>query len=143
MFAIRYTAVMVVIVALAVGFFVWKTSGTGAAETGDDVLSLDATKGFTDAYLTLKCTTSSQSTCWATDQSAGGGNDGKGAIKNDGTYTTYEISHPLNTGDVGHDYSLFGGSKVGLFLTLQVGSGAQGNTQWPQFRQYLEIPILP
>ena len=41
------------------------------------------------------------------------------------------------------DVSLAAGGKVGVFLTLQVGSGAQGNTQWPQFRQYLEIEIQP
>jgi len=118
-------------------------NGTGAAEVGDDVLSLDAVKGFTDAYLTLKCVNSSQSSCWATDVSGGGTADGSGAVKNDGTYTTYEIAHPLNTVDNLHDYSLSGGSKVGLFLTLQTGSGAAGNTQWPQFRRYLEIQIQP
>ena len=121
----------------------WTMSGTGTAETGDDVLSLDAVTGFVDAFLTLKCTNSSQSSCWATDPSAGGTKDGSGAFMNDGTYTTYELSHPLNTGDAGHDYSLVAGAKVGLFLTLQTGSGATGNTQWPGFRKYLEIPIVP
>lgn len=119
----------------------WTLSGAGAAQAGDDVLSLDAAKGFADGYLTEKCTTSSQSSCWSTDLSGGGAAEGSGALSNDGSYTTYEISHPLHTGDVGHDVSLSGGSRVGLFLTLQVGSGAQGNTQWPQFRQYLEIEI--
>jgi len=117
--------------------------GAGAAEAGDEVLSLDATKGFADAYLTLKCTTSSQSSCWETDPSDGGTRDGSGAFSNDGTYTTYEISHPLNTADDAHDFSLSAGSKVGLFLTLQTGSGATGNTQWPQFRKYLEIDVKP
>jgi hypothetical protein len=121
----------------------WNTNGTGAAETGDDVLSLDATNGFVDAFLTLKCANSSQSSCWATDVSGGGTNDGSGKLKNDGTYTTYEMSHPLNTADNVHDYSLVAGAKVGLFLTLQTGSGAAGNTQWPGFRNYKEITIVP
>jgi len=121
----------------------WKTSGTGAAEAGDDILSLDAAKGFTDAFLTLKCVNSSQSSCWATDVSDGGTADGSGAVANDGTYTTYEIAHPLNTADDAHDYSLSVASNVGLFLTLQTGSGATGNTQWPQFRRYQEILIQP
>jgi hypothetical protein len=121
----------------------WATTGAGAAEAGDDILSLDAAKGFTDAFLTLKCVNSSQSSCWASDVSDGGTADGSGAVANDGTYTTYEIAHPLNTVDDAHDYSLSVASKVGLFLTLQTGSGATGNTQWPQFRRYLEILIQP
>ena len=121
----------------------WTLSGAGAADEGDDVLSLDGTKGFTDAFLTLKCVNSSQSSCWATDLSAGGTADGGGAVANDGTYTTYEVAHPLNTTDDGHDFSLSVGENVGLFLTLQTGSGATGNTQWPQFRRYLQIQIQP
>ena len=121
----------------------WTTNASGAAETGDDILSLDAVTGFVDAFLTLKCTTSSQSSCWATDASAGGVNNGSGKSKNDGTYTTYEVSHPLNTSDDAHDFSLVAGGKVGLFLTLQTGSGAAGNTQWPGFRKFQEITIVP
>lgn len=117
--------------------------GTGAAQTGDDVLSLDAITGFKDAFLTQKCTNSSQSSCWSTDASDGATNDGIGAFKNDGVFTTYEVSHPLNTADNAHDYSLVAGAKVGLFLTLQTGSGATGNTQWPGFRKYQEIKIEP
>jgi hypothetical protein len=120
------------------------SSSSGAAATNDDVLSVtlvaDTTKEFTDAYLTAKCTNSSQSSCWATDVSAGGASNGRGRVLNDGTYTTYEIAHPLNSGDV-HDFALSAGNKVGLFLTLQTGNGAQGNTQWPGFRQYREITI--
>ncbi len=119
------------------------SAGAGAAETGDEVLSLDAVAGFRDAFLTLKCVNSSQSSCWATDLSAGGTSEGSGAVKNDGTYTTYEVVHPLNTADNAHDFSLSVGSKVGVFLTLQTGSGATGNTQWPGFRKYLEIQIVP
>lgn len=115
--------------------------GPGPSETGDDVLSLDAATGFTDAYMTLKCTNSSQSSCWAADPSGAGTKDGIGALTNDGVVTTYELSHPLNTADDAHDFSLLPGGKVGLFLTLQTGSGAAGNTQWPGFRKYLEIRI--
>lgn len=121
----------------------WATGGAGAAETGDDILSLSAATGLTDAHLTLKCVNSSQSSCWSTDASAGGANDGSGAFKNDGVYTTYELAHPLNSPDDAHDFSLLAGAKVGLFLTLQTGSGAAGNTQWPGFRKYQEIRIEP
>ena len=84
----------------------WTTAGTGASEAGDDVLSLDAANRFTDAYLTPKCTTSGQSACWAADLTEGGTNDGSGILKNDGAYTTYEISHPLNSADDRRDFSL-------------------------------------
>ncbi len=120
----------------------WSASGSGAGETGDDVLSLDAIS-FKDAYLTLKCTNSSQSSCWSTDVSNSGTNDGSGKFKNDGVFTTYEVSHPLNTADNSRDYSLVAPAKVGLFLTLQTGSGATGNTQWPGFRKYQEVTIQP
>jgi hypothetical protein len=49
----------------------------------------------------------------------------------------------LNTADNTRDYSLPAGGNVGLFLTLQAGSGAAGNTQWPGFRKYQEIRIAP
>lgn len=117
----------------------WTTSGTGAAEPNDDVLSLDASAGFVDAYLTLKCTNSSQSSCWATDVSGGGASQGTGAVANDGTYTTYELAHPL-TGDA-RDFSRSPGQTLGMFLTLQTGNGATGNTQFPGFRQYQRIRI--
>ncbi|MGH7677130.1 MAG: hypothetical protein ACRENU_01610 [Gemmatimonadaceae bacterium] len=121
----------------------WTTNGTGASETGDDVLSLSSPSSLTDAYMTLKCTNSSQSSCWGTDASGGGTNDGTGSVRNDGAVTTYELSHPLNTSDDTHDFSLAAGSRVGLFLTLQTGAGAAGNTQWPGFRMYQEITIRP
>jgi hypothetical protein len=121
----------------------WVASGIGAAEAGDDVLSLDGATGFADAFLTAKCVTSSQSSCWSTDASAGGASDGSGVFANDGTFSTYEISHPLNTLNDAHDFSLLAGIKVGIFLTLQTGSGGPGNTQWPGFRNYLEIRIEP
>jgi hypothetical protein len=120
----------------------WSINGTGAAQAGDDVLSLGGS-GFTDAFLTAKCANSSQSSCWSPDVSAGGTNNGAGALANNGTFTTYELSHPLNTTDNASDFSLVAGQKVGLFLTMQTGAGAAGNTQWPGFRKYLEITIKP
>jgi hypothetical protein len=60
-------------------------------------------------------------------------------LGNDGTYTVYELSHPLS-GNPGQDFTLsVDNPTVGFFLTLNNGNGAQGNTQFPGFRQYLEI----
>jgi hypothetical protein len=123
--------------------FNFDNDNDGASEAGDDVLSLDAITGLTDAFLTLKCSNSSQSSCWASDVSAGGTNDGTGAIGSGGGFMTYELSHPLNTADDAHDFSRSVGQTVGLFLTLQTGNGASGNTQWPGFRSYLAVTIAP
>lgn len=116
-------------------------SGTGLAEAGDDILVEDAASGFSDQYLTLKCTTSTQTSCGATDVADGGASQGAAAFANAAGFSVYELRHPLNSGDTAHDFGLTAGANVGLFLTLQIGSGAQGNTQWPGFRRYLTITI--
>jgi hypothetical protein len=116
-------------------------SGTGLAEAGDDILVEDAASGFSDQYLTLKCTTSTQTSCGATDVADGGASQGAAAFANAAGFSVYELRHPLNSGDTAHDFGLAAGANVGLFLTLQIGSGAQGNTQWPGFRRYLTITI--
>jgi hypothetical protein len=93
--------------------------------------------GFIDEYLTDRCINRSQSGCGSTDTVS---TDGEGAIGNDGTYTVYELSHPLQ-GTPGEDFVLSSGESVGVFLTLRIGNGAQGNTQFPGFRDYEEIII--
>jgi len=34
------------------------------------------------------------------------------------------------------------GDMLGFFLSVQQGNGAQGNTQWPDFRSYEQITIV-
>jgi len=115
---------------------------SGIAEAGDDILIEDGGANlFSDNYLTSKCVNSSQSTCGATDASGGGAANGAGATQWQGGYRMYEIKHPLNSGDTAHDFIRAAGQQLGFFLTLQQGSGAQGNTQWPGFRSYLKITI--
>jgi len=114
---------------------------SGIAETGDDILIEDSATLFSDNYLTLKCTNSGQSSCGATDASGGGAANGAGATQWQGGYRMYEIKHPLNSGDTAHDFARAAGQQLGFFLTLQQGSGAQGNTQWPGFRSYRKITI--
>jgi len=121
----------------------WLVGGTGAAEIGDDVLSLDQPNLFTDAFLTSRCITSTNTSCWDTDASGAGTNDGAGAVANNGSFTTFELSHPLNTSDNAHDFSLLAGNKVGLFVSLQIGSGSNGKTVWPAFRNYQEFKVTP
>ncbi|UCG88207.1 MAG: hypothetical protein JSW71_06590, partial [Gemmatimonadota bacterium] len=128
--------------------FDWDSDGDapvateGSAEEGDDAWEFDPSSGGLDRYLTAKCTNSSQSSCGADDPS----NDVAGAFRNDlGGVTVYEISHPLDTGEelngLSIDLDAAAGDQRGFFVTLRLGSGAQGNTQWPGFRVYRKIDI--
>ncbi|MDH5590756.1 MAG: hypothetical protein OEZ37_11980, partial [Gemmatimonadota bacterium] len=111
--------------------------GDGIHEAGDDAIGFDADGGtFFDQYLTEKCSNSGQSGCGAADGSV----DGAGASANDGTWTVYELSHPLAAGDP-RDFFLSSGDPFGFFLTLRVGKGAQGNTQVPGFRDFMQTTV--
>jgi hypothetical protein len=118
--------------------FDFDNDGAGTADAGDDAIGYDGGTGtFFDAYLTAKCANSGQSGCGAPD---GTSFDGMGAVGNDGTWTTYELWHPLS-GTPGEDFLRTSGDPLGFFLTLRMGNGAQGNTQWPGFRDYRQITI--
>lgn len=107
----------------------------------DDVIGFVAGgSGFFDQYLGDRCANRSQSGCGVADSGAGGSTDGVGAIGNDGIRTVYELSHPLSSGDL-RDFTLAAGDATGFFLTLSIGNGAQGNTQFPGFRQYQTVRI--
>lgn len=111
--------------------------GDGFVAENDDAIGYDADRSsFFDRYVTRKCLNSSQSGCGADD----GSEDGDGAAANDGTWTTYEVVHPLNGGDP-KDIAVGTGDTLGFFLTLRVGKGAQGNTQWPDFRSFRNLTV--
>ena len=117
--------------------FDFDSDGDGLTEANDDIIGYDAVSGsFLDQYLTDKCVNSSQSGCGSPDAVA----HGAGAATNAAGWTTYELSHPLTGGGV-QDLSRAAGQQVGAFWTLRIGSGAQGNTQVPGFRQYQQITI--
>ncbi len=108
---------------------------------GDDAIAYDADSGeFSDEHLTQRCVNRSQSGCGSLDRE---GQDGAGAMDNDGTWTVYELSHPLtgDEGDEGEDFAVGPGDILGFFLTLRSGNGAQGNTQFPGFRIFESITI--
>ena len=129
----------------------------GAREPGDDVWEFDPDGGPADKFIDEKCSESSQSGCGKDDDAFDGAMDTRAAFNNTlGGTTVYEMSHPLATGDLcsiggrkgcgvlfeqGIDLDAFAGDLKGFFLTLRLGSGAQGNTQWPGFLQYLMIEI--
>ena len=52
-----------------------------------------------------------------------------------------ELAHPLAGDAAGEDLVRSVGQSLGFYLTLQQGNGAQGNTQWPNFRTYEPITL--
>ena len=57
------------------------------------------------------------------DTSLGGTNDGAGAFSNGAGSTVYEFSHPLNSSDDLHDFSLSPGEPIGLNLFIRLLEG--------------------
>jgi hypothetical protein len=61
-----------------------------------------------------------------------GTNDGAGAFVNDGAFSVFEVSHPLDSADDEHDFSLSPGDTVGFTLSLRIiASGALVDTEFP------------
>jgi FIMAH domain-containing protein len=108
-------------------------------EEGDDAVVANNQLGLFDDYrTTAPAPCSPTSPCGPPDISAGGTNDGKMAYHNDGGYSVYEISHPLNSGDVGHDFALSEGQTVGFFIETRIidGAGNIYDTTYPGFGVY-------
>jgi hypothetical protein len=131
---------------------------SAAREGGDDVWEFVPGVGPADKFIDDKCAGSSQSGCGSDDAGFGGGMQTSAAFNNTvGGATVYEMSHALSTGDTCTDAdpkkgcgSLLGqaidlaasaGDMPGFFLTLRLGSGAMGNTQWPGFLSYMRVVI--
>jgi hypothetical protein len=91
-------------------------SGPGFQE-GDDVLQLSRWF-FTDSYMTQTPTG-----VWFTrsDLLGGGSNDGAGRATANGDYQFFEISHPLDSDDDSHDFSLSLPATVGFNFSLTLG----------------------
>jgi hypothetical protein len=140
----------------------WDSDGDGnlgGREVGDDVWEFDPDDGPADKFIDDKCSTSSQSGCGNNDAdfliTPGVGMDTEAAFDNTvGGQTVYEMSHPLSTEQVCEIFGKKGcssafpidlqaavGQTKGAVFTLRLGSGAQGNTQWPGFLDYLMIQI--
>jgi hypothetical protein len=107
-------------------------------EDGDDVLVINPSIGFLDAFRTTAPPCPAGALCGFLDTDFGGTNDGAGAFHNDGVFTTYEFSHPLDSSDDLHDFSIRPGSVVGFTVSVRligfVGTGQQiADTDFPQF----------
>jgi hypothetical protein len=86
--------------------------------SGEDGISFwtNDPRGFSDEF---RCGSS-----WCLDSARDGRSDGQARASNDGAESVYELSHPLASGDSGHDFSLSPGSEEGFDALVQVeGSG--------------------
>jgi hypothetical protein len=60
---------------------------------------------------------------WCLDISRRGRSDGDARAKNDGTWSFYELSHPLSSGDKGHDLAVAGGAQIGFTALVEFDEG--------------------
>lgn len=93
----------------------------GFYEEGDDALIVNTSiVPFYDGFVTKLPPCDPAYTCIGIlDTQLGGTSDGRGIVRNDGTHSFYEVSHPLDTADDGHDFSLRFGKRVGFQMFLQ------------------------
>jgi len=98
-----------------------------------------------DWHVADDCKGSKQSECGKKDQvqnlTPGGNNRVVRQIET--LSTVYEFAHSLGGSD-DQDFpspALGGSEIVGFYLALQMGKGAQGNTEWPGFRIFKRITI--
>jgi hypothetical protein len=134
---------------------------TGTRVLGTDVWEFHPEESVTarDMFIDNQCSGSSATNCGQDDSAYGGQSRTTGGFSSSGGWSFYEIAHPLNSGDVcnGQRNGSRGclgytgpidlvaqagqGQVRGFFLSLRMGSGAQGNTVWPGFLNYLAVEI--
>jgi hypothetical protein len=102
--------------------FEFDSDNSGGFSNGDDALVVTPDVGFFDDVRTNEppCPPDAGFFCGLSDTSVGGTNDGSGAFANDGSFTVYELSHPLDSADDAHDFSLGAGDSVPFSLSLRM-----------------------
>lgn len=117
--------------------FEFDNDDNGVRENGDDALvyNPNSTTLFFDDVRTNQsppCPPGSPpASCGPQDVDVGGTTDGTGAFGISDGFSVYELVHPLNSGDTGHDFALTQGSQVGLSVELVVGHGSLASTSFP------------
>jgi hypothetical protein len=90
---------------------------------GDDVLLMNPTHtpSFLDEVRTnaLPCPLPPGRLCGLFDTDVGGTSDGAGGAMNAGGFSVYEFSHPLNSDDDAHDFSLSVGNRIGFWMSMR------------------------
>lgn len=114
-------------------------NGDGVLSDGDDGLLLnpDAGVGFVDLVRTSASPCPPNSLCGFFDTTVGGTADGSGAFGNDGTYTVYEMAHPLNSGDP-NDIAMKRGQVIAFFVSFRLITGnVIADTNFPFYTLFL------
>ncbi len=113
--------------------FEFDNNNNGIREDGDDgfgmYVGIYSPVTFLDTYrYTCPGSPAGSAGCSALDTETtrgilpAGTNDGKAAATNDGHVTVIELSHPLDSGDHLHDFSLKPGDSVGFHFALRLFS---------------------
>src|SRR5256885_821612 len=117
-------------------------------QNGDDVFLFGTDGQFVDDFRTNlpPCAVeSAPASCAFRDVDYGGSNDGVGAFRQEGTVLVFEVSHPLNSGDAGHDFALVGGNVIGMNLNVHVAGGgsvfADTYVPGPGFGSFMPLTI--
>ena len=98
-------------------FFEFDGDLDGQVEVGDDAILVNGPGSFFDN--SKQCPRCGGQR----DVDDGGTTDGRGTIFNDGIDTVYEMSHPLDSPDDEHDFSLDSGDCTGFSLFLRILAG--------------------
>jgi len=106
----------------AVAFY-FDSDNDGTYEPGEDsIVQFSGATGFVDRFLQVMPT-------MKIDTDFGGTTDGSGACAAHGGYNHFELSHPLNSADHAHDFSLSPLNTVGF--TMGYADAAVGQDYWP------------
>jgi hypothetical protein len=107
-------------------------------EVDDDALQVSSRRGFADGFRT-------DAGRPALDTNDGGTSDGLGAVATDGQRLAFELSHPLDSADDSHDFSLSYYENVGVYLRLRLcaaGGCVDTFVPGPDAGTYSRIRIL-
>lgn len=106
-------------------------SGGVYNEEGDEVMAFERSQGtvaFSDDFIHLV----GNGFCWCVDTEYGGADELSGSYTKDSNASYYELSHPLNTGDDAHDFSVGPGRRMSIgFDHVACGPTQCANTQVP------------
>jgi hypothetical protein len=86
--------------------------GEAVREVGDDYVQAVGASQFYDSHW--------GGASLVPDDSPGGTIDGQGAGSDQGSSNHFELSHPLNSGDTGYDFSLSVDQTIGFFLSILI-----------------------
>jgi hypothetical protein len=93
-------------------------------EVGDDYVQAVGASQFYDSHW--------GGASLVSDDSPGGTIDGQGAGSHQGSSNHFELSHPLDSGDTGHDFSLSAGQTIGFLLSILLDASWQ-DIDWGEF----------